>query len=588
MVYAIHVRHFHLHPFDYSRSLSLFLSLSNPAFVLFLLCVFSLRLLVVSFSALFLLLLIPKALLSGSDYMDDPFIPQRGRRMSSGVPQPSNDGFADQLYSIPLRCKRSIESTNDEQRMRDLKTWAYSFLRNSALITDYTDDPFIPQRGRRAATSADSHRMTDTETRQKTRSKRSASQRNGDEERLRELAHFAYSLLRKSEPLITDYSEDPFIPQRGRRSTPSIADNLQSNKQLKQSPSSRGKRSPNRITDEEQLRQLTKFAYSLLRKSEALTSDYVDDPFVPQRGRRPHRFTNSFDAKRSSDSVNREQQMRQLTNLAYSFLRSSDALMTDYSDDPFIPQRGRRSSSIANNDVKTPSPLRSKRKASAQSIENERLRDLQQFAYSLLRNSASDYADDPFIPQRGRRAHNNKPNKSTGKLMPLPLRWRRSAGAQSTKGNSKAILYKNQIMKSTLPAAPAATSVPHFLHKRQSSNVPGAVVAVPANLKWCCGDGGHDKATTISNQQWPQWLQPNAKKPTTKFIVPNGLANTYSDYTNNADEHDDVSLASTKRILDAALETLQNQQNNLSQENRDALYLARGSQTPFAVIERKK
>lgn len=518
--------------------------------------------------------------------MEDPFIPQRGRRMDSGVSHSSNDRFADQLFSIPLKGKRSVGPTSDEQRMRDLQTWAYSFLRNSALITDYTDDPFIPQRGRRAATSADTHRMTDAKAKQKVRSKRSANQRNGDEERLRELAHFAYSLLRKAEPLITDYSDDPFIPQRGRRSTPTIADSLH---QTKQSPSSRGKRSPNRDSDEERLRQLTNFAYSLLRKTESLSTDYADDPFVPQRGRRPHRYTNSIDAKRSSDAANREKQMRQLTNLAYSFLRNSDALMTDYSDDPFIPQRGRRSNSMGNNDVKLPSPLRSKRKASAQNIENERLRDLQQFAYSLLRNSASDYADDPFIPQRGRRTNSNKPNKFIGKSMPIPLRRKRSAGAQSTKENSMANLYKNQIMKNTLPAA-AAASAPHLLQKRQS-NVPGAVEPAPASLKWCCGDGGLDKATTIHNQQWQQWqqwLEPYAKNPTPKFIVPNGVANSYSDYTNNAAEHVDASLASAKRILDAALETLQNRRNNLSQENRDALYLARGSQTPFAAIERKK
>lgn len=540
---------------------------------------FSLRLLVVSFSVLLLLLLIPKALLSGADYTDDPFIPQRGRRMSSSVSQSSNDGFANQLLSIPLRGKRSVGSTNDEQQMRDLQTWAYSFLRNSALITDYTDDPFIPQRGRRAATNANSHRMTDTKSKQKIRSKRSANQQNGDEERLRELAHFAYSLLRMSEPLITDYSDDPFIPQRGRRSTPKIAGNL---RPTKQPATSRGKRTTNGSTDEERLRQLTNFAYSLLRKSESLSTDYADDPFVPQRGRRPYRFTNPFGAKRTSESANQEQQMRQLANLAYLFLRNSDALMTDYSDDPFIPQRGRRSNSNGNNVAKSALPLRSKRKASAQNIENERLRDLQQFAYSLLRNSASDYADDPFIPQRGRRSNTNKPNKFIGKLMPIPLRRKRSTGAQGTKEN----LYKNRIMKNTLPAAAAATaSAAHLLQKRQS-NVPGAVASVPASLKWCCGDGGHDKATTISNQQWQQWLKPYAKYPTTKFIVPNGLGNGYSnDHTNNADEHVD---AFAKRVLDAALETLQNQQNNLSHENRDALYLARGSQTPFAAIDRKK
>lgn len=522
--------------------------------------------------------LIPKALLSGSDYVDDPFIPQRGRRLSTGSQHTSNDGFAEKLISIPLRRKRSVKSkmNDDERRMRDLTNLAFPFLHNSeALITDYSDDPFIPQRGRRSTANVDAHHSTNAKAKNpltnSLRGKRSAS----DDARLRELTNFAYSLLRKSEPLITDYSDDPFIPQRGRRSTPGT--------KTKQSPSSRDKRSPN--SDAERLRELTNFAYSLLRKSEALINDYSDDPFVPQRGRRPNGFPDTFDTKRTPNAMNKEEQMRQLTNLAYSFLRNSDGLVTDYSDDPFYPQRGRRSS----NNEKLLSPFHGKRKANAQSIDNERLRDLQHFAYSLLVNSnafrpASDYTDDPFIPQRGRRANdkNNisgRSSKLIGKLLPIPLKRKR--GAQSTAATAMANLYKNQNLQNSLPAAAAAAI--HLLEKRQSITPP------PSSLNWCCGDGGHDKtATTITRLQ--QLLEHYAKQPTPMFIAPHGLAasslsaNSYND-NDNDDEYGlrAGSQASAKRILNAALETIQNQQNNLSQENRDALDLARGSQTPFAI-----
>lgn len=567
--------------------------------------------------------------------MDDPFIPQRGRRFNSGVQQSSNDGFANPLISIPLRRKRSISLNVDEQQMRDLEALAYSLLRNSdyASITDYVDDPFIPQRGRRSASGGDNHRMANDKVKQVGRSKRNA---NSDEERLRELTHFAYSLLRKSEPLFTDFSDDPFIPQRGRRSTLTAGNHKQTNAKIKSSlsnelrgkrgansrvsnedrirelanfafslmpkseplitdfsedpfipqrgrrstssadgqqqtikiQSSRSKRRSNRGSDADRLRELTNFAYSLLRKSESLSPDSADDPFVPQRGRRPNWLPNEFNTKRSPDAANREEQMRQLANLAYSFLRNSDALITDYSDDPFIPQRGRRAKSVANID-------KSKRKANAQSVENARLRDLQNFAYSLLRSSASDYADDPFIPQRGRRANTNKPNKFIGKLLPFPLKRKRSVGSQSTEPNVNS--YKNQNMRNT-PPAPA-----HLLQKRQT-NAPGVVEPLSSpSQNWCCDD---DKSATTSNQQQQQWLEPDAKNPTTKFIVPNELADRYS--TSNDNEYVlraavDGSLASAKQILNAALETVQNQQNNLSQENRDALYLARGSQTPFAA-----
>lgn len=589
--------------------------------------------------------------------MDDPFIPQRGRRFSTGAQQMPNDGFAKQLVSIPLRRKRSAGSTVNAQQMRDLEALAYSLLRNSdALITDYSDDPFIPQRGRRSTSSGEKrHRSNDVKVKQTGRNKRSANQpssdeerlrelthfaysllqkseplftelsddpfipqrgrryafrnshykqmnaktkssspnasrgkrganpRNSDEERIRELTNFAYSLLRKAEPLITDFSDDPFIPQRGRRSISSAA----GQQQIEKSQSSRVRRSSNRNSDEERLRELTNFAYSLLRKTEGLSTDYADDPFVPQRGRRPNWLPDAFNPKRSTDSTDRDEQMRQLTNLAYSFLRNSDALITDYSDDPFIPQRGRRSKSTGNSD-------KSKRKANAQNIENARLRDLQNFAYSLLRNSISDYADDPFIPQRGRRANNNdKSSKFIGKLLPMPLKRKRSANAQSTE--EKANLYKNQNMKNTPTASAATTPATHLLQKRQS-NEPGPEVVETlsqSSQDWCCGDDGPDKTTTTSNQQQQQqqWLESQAKNPSTKFIVPNEVANRYR--SNNDDEYAlraavDGSLTSAKQILNAALETVQNQQNNLSQGNRDALYLARGSQTPFTGIEQEK
>lgn len=570
----------------------------------------------------------PSALLSGPDYMDDPFIPQRGRRFNSDMQRPPNDGFANQLMSMPLRRKRSAESTVNEQRMRDLEALAYSLLRNSdALMTDYASDPFIPQRGRRSTSDGKDHQATGAQI---NRSKRGANQPNTDEQRLRELTHFAYSLLRKSEPLFTDFSDDPFIPQRGRRfpskrgadprdeqrireltnfaysllrkAEPLITDfsddpfipqrgrrsasSTQRHRVSEQSHPSRGKRSLNRDSDEERLRELTNFAYSLLRKTDSLSTDYADDPFVPQRGRRPNLSPDVFNAKRSPDTASQEEQMRQLTNLAYSFLRNSDALITDYSDDPFIPQRGRRSKLATNSD-------KNKRKPNAQNIENARLRDLQNFAISLLRNSVSDYADDPFIPQRGRRANNNnKPNKFIGKLLPMPLKRKRNTSAQST--DAAKSLSRNENIKDIPKPAIDPTASPaaaHLLQKRQSID-PGSVGPLSSPVQnWCCGDGGHDKTTTTSNQQQQQWFERNAKNPTTKFTVPNAVANRYR--TNNDDEYMlraavDGSLASAKQILNAALETIQNQQNNLSQGNRDVFYLARGSRTPFGAIEQKK
>lgn len=588
------------------------------------------------------------------DYADDPFIPQRGRRGSSGVQKSPTNEFADQLKSTSLRRKRSAISSDDERRLRDLQTLAYLLLHNSdALITDYAADPFIPQRGRRSATSASNQQKVNGKAKQTARGRRSVSRRDSDEERLRELTHIAYSLLRKSEPLITDFLDDPFIPQRGRRSVPIVANHKntktknpvqntsrakRSAKELnsdeerlreltnfaysllrkseplitefsgdpfipqrgrrsassgpnKHSHSLRMKRGANRNSDEDRLRELTNFAYSLLRKSESLSTDYVDDPFVPQRGRRPNWFPNAFDAKRNTDSASREEQMRQLTNLAYSFLRNSDSLITDYSDDPFIPQRGRRSEASVSDGKLLPF----KRKPNAQSTENDRMRDLQMLAYSLLRNSVSDYADDPFIPQRGRRSKNNKPDKFIGKLLPIPLKRKRSAGEHSTEGKTKATVSKSQNIKN-VPSTAAPTSTAHLLQKRQSNGLGAVVPLSSSKLNWCCGNGGHDKTTATGKQQWQQWqqwLEPHMKSPTTKFIVPNGFTNGFSDYANNEDEYVaragvDESLASAKRILDAALETVENQQNNLSRENRDALYLARGSQTPFAAIEQKK
>lgn len=458
-----------------------------------------------------IVLLLIQALLLDLDGMDDPFIPQRGRRMSSTIQQ----------NPMPLEHKRSAD---DERRLRDLRTLAYAIIRNSeAFNTDYMDDPFVPQRGRRSLSTDQS--KTKTKLKNTDRNKRGAVQRNNDDERLRELTQFAYSLLRKSEPLITDFSNDPFIPQRGKRS---IAKQKQTSKGLPSKASTRrkrsldqhdseedhlreltnfaysllqkseplinefgndpfipqrGRRSPanaksnsqqahrdkrSEKQDEDRMRELTNLAYSLLRNSESLNTDYTDDPFVPQRGRRPSYLPSTFNIKRIPNSPDSDEKMRQLTDLAYSFLRNSDSLITDYMDDPFIPQRGRRSKTYDSNDSKKMS-LKNKRKPNLQHTENERMRELQNIAYSLLRSSITDYADDPFIPQRGRRTNNNDSTKSIGKLLSIPVKRKRSVNAPSTDEHLKTNLYESQAARSSSPlTVTVATAATHMLRKPQA------------------------------------------------------------------------------------------------------------------------
>lgn len=108
------------------------------------------------------------ALLSGSELINDPFVPMRGRRFSN---QALKNAF------ISMRGQRLATSDWDDPfvPMRGRKADQNSY-----------DDPFIPMRGRRG------------------------NDKNGA------------AREQRSKPMPADlYLNDPFIPMRGRRSTPS-------------------------------------------------------------------------------------------------------------------------------------------------------------------------------------------------------------------------------------------------------------------------------------------------------------------------------------------------------------------------------
>lgn len=143
--------------------------------------------------------------------------------------------------------------------------------------------------------------------------------------------------------------------------------------------------------------------------------DYMDDPFIPQRGRRTNRTT--FRRKRNANDDKIRQLLERTLQAA---LRSG----SDYVDDPFIPQRGRRSDSLQNKDtfLKKRSP----------SNEAEIRQLIQRTLHAAL--SGSDYINDPFIPQRGRRG-----DKRTKHFFAPPAfnrqRWAKMPGKSSLETN---------------------------------------------------------------------------------------------------------------------------------------------------------
>lgn len=106
------------------------------------------------------------ALLSGSEMINDPFVPMRGRRFSN-------------------------------QALRN----AFIAMRGQRLATSDWDDPFVPMRGRKADSWDDPFIPM--------RGRRGNGNNNGA------------AREQRSKPIPADlYLNDPFIPMRGRRSTP--------------------------------------------------------------------------------------------------------------------------------------------------------------------------------------------------------------------------------------------------------------------------------------------------------------------------------------------------------------------------------
>lgn len=181
-----------------------------------------------------------EALLSGPDFMNDPFIPQRGRRTSRHQPRSS------------FRRKRDALSPNEAKIRQILEQTLQTALRSGP---DYMDDPFIPQRGRRASEVSLGVSM---------RKKRDAS-----DAQLRKLIE---QTLQSALLSGSDYVDDPFIPQRGRRSD-------------------RQQRRTKRDVSETQMRQLIERTLHAALQS---GSEYINDPFIPQRGRREQSHMRHF------------------------------------------------------------------------------------------------------------------------------------------------------------------------------------------------------------------------------------------------------------------------------------------------------
>lgn len=450
----------------------------------------------VLFGVLLLLRLAYEASLAGPDFMDDPFIPQRGRRAKN---QQYDDPFfpmrgrrADNLYDdpfYPMRGRRADKNSGYDDPFIPMRG------RKSDI-----DDPFYPMRGRRA----DKNSLYDDPF---------------------------YPMRGKRADKLYD---DPFYPMRGRRAdkNPVYDDPFYP---------MRGRRADSLYDD----------PFYPMRGRRADKNPVFDDPFIPMRGRRS--------SKQDAESNKRSKQQQQWDD-PFIPMRGRRSKNTGY-DDPFFPMRGRRDKNFAYDDPFFP-----------------------------MRGRRADEFDDPFFPMRGKRSTQQQTNKASRKKRGLIAS---SDAFEAVYAPTEEVIVKlnpNGMYKSKNAHKPTAQSRPSQTnkwfanginpkdsdkHSKQKSQLIESHANVPSLSSKNLGYNGFKATAETPKQQQPKksFFVPKDFSASDNAVIDDYSSELYVDPAYPFDVFNKNRMTENSRRMKSS--------TDLSQENRDTDYLARGSRTPF-------